>query len=147
MKLISETDPREGILGYVPWYLHERDGWRLWRPLEGKVHGKGLVAQLAGCDTRDQALILTGREIGVHREQLPALAPGEFYWSDLEGLQVQTLDGVALGRVSHLFDTGANDVLVVIGERERLIPYLWGQVIQRIDLDGGLMMVNWDPTF
>jgi len=147
VKLVSETDPPDNILGYVPWYLRGREGWRACRPLEGKAHGKGMIACIEGCDNRDQAAVLVGSEIAVPRGQLPALNPDEFYWSDLEGLRVQTPDGTELGRVSHLFETGANDVLVVIGERERLIPYLWGQVVLRVDLEADLMVVDWDPRF
>jgi 16S rRNA processing protein RimM len=147
VKLVSETDPPDNIFGYVPWYLGGRGGWRVCRPLEGKAQGKGMIARVEGCDSRDQAAALVGNEIAVPRGRLPALNPDEFYWSDLEGLRVQTPDGTELGRVSHLFETGANDVLVVIGERERLIPYLWGQVVLRVDLEAGLLVVDWDPTF
>lgn len=52
-----------------------------------------------------------------------------------------------LGTVDHLFETGANDVLVVVGERERLLPYVWDQVIRGVDLDAGIMRVDWDPDF
>ena len=49
--------------------------------------------------------------------------------------------------MSHLCNTGANDVLVVIGERERLIPYIWDQVVQQVDLEAHLLVVDWDPMF
>jgi 16S rRNA processing protein RimM len=55
---------------------------------------------------------------------LPPPEPGEYYWVDLEGLRVVTLDGVELGTVASLFATGANDVMVVQGERERLMPFV-----------------------
>jgi 16S rRNA processing protein RimM len=147
VKLASETDPPDNIFAYVPWYLGDRGTWRSYRLLEGKAHGKGMIARVEGCDSRDQAAALVGCEIAVHRGQLPALGPEDFYWSDLEGLRVQTQGGTDLGRVSHLLDTGANDVLVVRGERERLIPYLWGRVVLRVDLEAGLLVVDWDPAF
>ncbi|MGB5651630.1 MAG: PRC-barrel domain-containing protein, partial [Sedimenticolaceae bacterium] len=65
----------------------------------------------------------------------------------LVGLEVRTLDGVDLGRIGHLFETGSNDVIVVQGERERLIPYIWDQVVREVDLDAGTMLVDWDPEF
>jgi 16S rRNA processing protein RimM len=86
-------------------------------------------------------------DIAVQREQLPALESGEYYWTDLQGLRVVNLEGVELGVVSHLFETGANDVLVVRGERERLIPYTTGEAIQEVDLDHGQITVDWDPEF
>jgi len=50
--------------------------------------------------------------------------------------------------VSHLFATGANDVLVVRdGERERMIPFVLEQFVKEVDLDSGRIVVDWDPEF
>lgn len=147
VRIHSYTEPRENILGYRPWYL-SRDGERqVWRLAEGRTHGKGIVVRLSGCEDRDQAATLVGAEVVVARAQLPATAPDEFYWSDLEGLRVSTRQGRDLGVVDHLLETGANDVLVVMGERERLIPYLWGDVVLEVDLAKRSMTVDWDPEF
>jgi len=143
VRIFSDTEPRENILRYSPWYV---DGEPR-KVAEGRRHGKGLVARLQGCDDRDQAAALVGREIAIRRDQLPPPSADEFYWADLEGLRVETLDGVALGEVSHLFATGANDVLVVRGERERLLPFVWGPVIADVDFGAGLIRVDWDPEF
>src|SRR5690606_33020926 len=86
---------------------------------------KGIVIQLPGVEDRDAAESLRGAEIFVPRGALPPPAPGEYYWVDLEGLRVRNTDGADFGVVSHLFSTGANDVLVARGERERMIPFLW----------------------
>jgi 16S rRNA processing protein RimM len=145
VKVYSETDPREGILRYSPWLLGPEGAVR--RVAEGKLHGKGLIARLDGCEDRDQAAVLIGQEIAIRRDQLPPPRPDEFYWIDLEGLAVVTSTDVELGRVSHLFSTGANDVLVVEGERERLIPFVWGDVILDVDFDQRLIRVDWDPEF
>ena len=133
---------------YRTWYLQQRDGgWQAFSLLEGRQQGKGVVAHLQDCEDRDQAQALMGREIGIRRDQLPATAPGEYYWSDLEGLKVITLEGDALGSVDHLIETGANDVLVVKGERERLIPFISEQVIVAVDLEAGEIQVDWDKDF
>jgi 16S rRNA processing protein RimM len=147
VKVFSDTDPRDGILQYSPWYLSTADGWEARRLLDGQTQGKGIVAKLEGCNDRDQALALIGSDIAITREQLPEPEAGEYYWSDLEGLRVITVGGLELGKVSHLFATGANDVLVVKGERERLLPFVWDQVIQSVDLEAGEMRVDWDPDF
>jgi 16S rRNA processing protein RimM len=86
-------------------------------------------------------------EIGISRDQLPETVPGEYYWSDLQGLEVVTLEGESLGRVDHLIETGANDVLVVQGDRERLIPFVPEQVVTRVDLEAGIIQVDWDRDF
>jgi 16S rRNA processing protein RimM len=113
----------------------------------GRRHGTGIVARLAGVDERDGALALRGRRIWIRREQLPAPAPGEYYWADLIGLQVETVEGEVLGIVSAMMETGANDVLVVEGERERLIPFVPGHYVTAIDLAAGKLVVDWDPNF
>ena len=148
VKLQSHTEPREALLAYRPWLLRQRGSEREIKPLEGRLQGRGLVARLPGCDSREAAETLIGTEIWIDRSALPRTAPGEYYWVDLEQLAVQTVEGVALGRVSHLFSTGSNDVLAVRdGERERLIPFLHDDVVKQVDLEAGLIVVDWDPEF
>jgi 16S rRNA processing protein RimM len=147
VRVHSDTSPRENIVNYSPWYL-EYGGKRERRKVNaGRRQGKGVVAKLAGCNDRNAAEALIGAVIRIPRSQLPQTAPGEFYWADLIGLRVETLDGVDLGRIDQLFETGANDVIVVQGERERLVPYIWEQVVREVDLEAGLMRVDWDPDF
>lgn len=147
VKLHSYTQPHENILRYKPWILrHGADDHRVDKP-EGRTQGKGIVAQLPGCADRDGAQRWVGAEIWVDRGSLPKAGRGEYYWADLEGLSVKTTDGAALGTVSHLFATGSNDVLVVKGERERLIPFVREDVVKEIDLAGGVIVVDWDPEF
>ncbi len=147
VKVFSHTSPRKGILDYRTWYLKRNGGWQAYKLAAGHAQGKGVVARLEGFDDRDQAAALMGTDIAIKREQLPKLNPGEYYWSDLEGLRVENLEGVDLGVVSHLFETGANDVMVVKGDRERLIPYTKGEAVKEVDLEAGLILVDWDPDF
>jgi len=145
VKVFSETDPRDNILTYSPWYLGASQ--TACKVATGRLQGKGLVARIEGCEDRDQAADLVGQEIAVRRDQLPPPRADEFYWADLEGLNVETLDGTLLGRVDRLFSTAANDVLVVKAERERLLPFVWGQVVKEVDFELGRMRVDWDPEF
>jgi 16S rRNA processing protein RimM len=147
VKVFSHTEPRDNILTYSPWLVREGGSWKALRLLDGKPHGKGMIALLEGCTDRDRAALLLGCDIAVERERLPRLEQDDYYWSDLEGLRVRTLEGEELGVVSHLFETGANDVMVVAGEREHLIPYLWHRVVKQVDLEAGLILVDWDPDF
>ncbi|NBC13570.1 MAG: 16S rRNA processing protein RimM [Gammaproteobacteria bacterium] len=143
VRVVSDTDPPDNILAYRPWLVGDTE----MDPVEGQRSGKALIARLGGCDDRDAAAALVGKPIAVHRRQLPPPRADELYWVDLEGLAVRTLDGVELGRVSHLLPTGANDVLVVQGERERLLPFVWDQVVRDVDFGQGLILVDWDPDF
>jgi 16S rRNA processing protein RimM len=149
VKFESWTEPRLRIFDYQPWLLVGAPGVeREMEGVKGRAQGKGMIAQLPGVNDREQAMALVGQDIQVTRSQLPPAADGEYYWVDLEGLAVSTDKGEALGRVSHLFATGANDVLVVRdGDRERLIPYVPGSVVLQVDLVAQQMVVDWDPDF
>ena len=147
LKVLSGAEPAEALLDYSPWLLLRDGEWKSYKVLDGGVHGKGLVAHLEGVDDRDQAELLRGAEIAVERARLEPLDEGEYYWADLIGLRVVTTQGVELGRIERLMETGANDVLVVRGERERLIPYLRPDVVTAVDLATGTLQVDWDPEF
>ncbi|MDH3588332.1 MAG: ribosome maturation factor RimM [Gammaproteobacteria bacterium] len=147
LKVYSYTDPVENIFEYRPWLLAHQSEHRVTDLVDAKRHGSGLIVKLEGIDDRDQAATLVGAQILVAREQLPPTDEGEYYWADLVGLQVVTDDGRELGTVERLFETGANDVMVVRGERERLIPWILGDVIDQVDLDSGCIRVRWDPEY
>ena len=147
VKVFSFTDPRENILTYSPWLLKKGDETKIVNVVDGQLQGKTIVAQLAGVNDRDQAASLMGWDIFITQDQLPKAAKGEYYWSELIGLNVETIDGVQLGVVDSLLETGANDVIIVQGERERVIPFLQGQTIINVDLDAGKIIVDWDPEF
>jgi 16S rRNA processing protein RimM len=147
LRVRSDTDPVIGILQYRPWRVRVAGDWIEVDAVEGRPHRDGLVVKLGGCDDRDAARRLSGAEIAVTRGQLPALGEVDYYWIDLIGAAVVNVDGTPLGRVSYLMKTGANDVLVVQGERERLIPFIEGQVVLDVDVGGGRITVDWDPEF
>lgn len=147
VRVFSHTEPRHGIASYNPVFLNRQDEWQSSIIESGRAHGAGVVLKFVGYDDRDQATTLIQSTIAVRREQLPPPAPGEYYWADLEGLRVMTLEGAELGTVSRVFATGANDVLVVKGERERLLPFVKGQVVVDVDLGQGLLRVDWEPDF
>jgi len=148
VKLESYTEPRARILKYRPWLLKAGGRETEITEVKGRVHGKGVVAALPDVGDRDAAMPWVGAEIWVPRSALPKPKRGEYYWADLEGLDVVTIDGVALGAVSHLFATGANDVLVVRdGERERMIPFVLEQFVRNVDIGSRRIVVDWDPDF
>lgn len=150
VKVHSFTESVENLLDYEPWYLGKagcQDNWTATPVEQAKIHGKGIIARFEGCNDRDAAAAIKGLVIAVRRDQLPQPDEGEYYWIDLEGLEVITLAGISLGRIDHMMETGANDVMVVKGERERLIPYVPGHVVQEVDIEGGVIRVDWDPEY
>lgn len=157
VKLHSYTEPMENILGFRRMFL-QRDGrWQAIEIEESKRHQKGLVALLKGVADRETARQYCQCDIAVPAGDMPPLEAGDFYWHQLEGLEVlavcQGEPEQLLGKVDHLMETGANDVVVVkpcrdsIDDRERLIPWLPGQVVKAVDIDAGRITVDWDSDF
>ncbi len=153
IKVYSYTDPMDRILEYGDWTLRKDQQIIQVEVDKGRSHGKGMVAHLKGIDDRDVAKQYSGYEICVPRNRLPELAEGDYYWYELEGLAVVTTQGVTLGKVDYVMNAGSsNDVLVVKGDsnsidrRERLIPYV-DQFVLDVNLETGLIQVDWDPEF
>lgn len=147
IKVLSYTDDRDGILAYKPWFLKISGDWKEVKVMVGQSQSKGVIALLEGVADRDQAQRLVGCDIAVPREQLRQLGEDEYYWTDLIGLEVITSAGVVLGSVDHLFETGSNDVMVVKGNKERLLPWVMHDVIKAVSLEKKQILVDWDPEF
>ena len=160
LKIYSYTDPIQAIVDYSPWYIRhgsKRGDWQPVELLQGKRHGKTVIVQIPACESRDDAQLYTGYEIAIKTSQLlPLDGRDEFYWSDLIGLKVVNLQGITLGKVSELMETGANDVLVVTstedraddtGATQRLIPWSFNKVIIAVDLDKGQIEVDWQAEW
>jgi len=148
LKLESFTEPASAIFRYQPWTLRDVQGReRMLTQARGRETAKGLVTTFPDVIDRDGAEALRGTEVYAPRSALPPPKPGEYYWVDLEGLRVVNLEGADFGVVSHLFSTGANDVLVARGDRERMIPFLEPDYIRSVDFDSRIVTVDWDADF
>lgn len=146
IKIQPFTDSPHGLLDYPVWQVGHEGDWQERIVEVSKPHGASVVAKLCGIDGRDEAAALQGRRIAVSRDGFPAPAADEYYWADLVGLRVVNAAGVVLGTVSRLFETGANDVMVVDGDRERLLPFI-GPVISKVDIPGGVILVDWEADY
>lgn len=148
VRVFSYTEPAEALLDYPEWLVGSAYGWAPRKLAEGRKHGKALVARIDGFEDRDAAAELVGLDIAVNREDMPAAAEGEYYWADLEGLEVRHRDGRILGRVARMLATGAHDVMVVQEEgearREILVPFVPDAFILRVDLAEGVIDVDWE---
>jgi 16S rRNA processing protein RimM len=147
LSIHSNTQPRENILDYLPWLIKRGVTWHELNVIEVREQNKNLLALFADCLDRTAAEKYVNAELAIPRDRLPVLAADEFYWSDLTGLTVTTTTGRELGKIDHLFATGANDVLVIKGDKEYLVPYVKNRVVKNIDLKAGTMTVDWDPDF
>ena len=146
LRVKSFADPPEQLENYRTWNLLVNDQCRQMTLRRLRTTPRGLECLLDGIDTRDDAEALRGGEIRVNRADLPPAGENEWYWDDLVGLEVRNLEGQSLGRVHSLMATGANDVLIVQGERRRLIPFVQGSRVREVDLQGRRLIVDWDPA-
>ena len=143
VKVQPLTQTPESLLDYPVWWIEDgRGGWQSQTVDRASVHVEAVVAQLQGLDDREQAARLRGRQVAVSRADFPEAEEGEYYWADLIGLSVVNEQAEALGEVTRVFETGANDVLVVEGDRERLIPFI-ASVVKEVDLAARVVRVDW----
>jgi 16S rRNA processing protein RimM len=146
VKLKVFTETPDSLLNYPAWWLATADGWQKYEVAEAEFHAKGLVVRLGGVADRAGGEALSGMDVGVPREAFPEPRTDEFYWTDLIGTEVVNKQDEALGKVEGLLETGANDVLVVRGDRERLIPYVAATIVT-VDLQSRRIVVDWDLDY
>lgn len=162
LKVLPDTEAIDGLFDYDTWWLGKGDDWREIVVETAKLHNDVIVVKLQGIDDRDAAFACKGKQIAVPREQLPEPDENEYYWSDLIGLRVKNSQGVDFGLITEVFETGANDVLVVKPDvvepnvanadadkqkpQERLLPFV-AKVVLEVDLKAKTMLVDWDEDF
>lgn len=151
IKVKSYTEPVDNILEYDTWQLgaHVRDGQGKWTPVkveDGRVTDKGVLAKLEGLESPEEARLKAGLELGVWRSEMPAPASGEYYLSDLEGIEAIGAGGESLGRVDHFRTTPAGTVLIVRGEHEHWIPFVKERIV-KVELDAGRIVLDWSADW
>lgn len=146
IKVNSFTEQKAAILDYQPWLIRQGRAWQEVPVRSVRIANNDILVCIEGCDDRDVVKCYTNCDIYVARDQLPELDEGDVYWADLEGLNVATVEGQHLGVVSSMLETGANDVMVIKGEGEHLVPYL-DHVVIKVDLKAQQMIVDWDPEY
>jgi len=146
VSIYSYTDPIENLFSYLPWALEKSNKPFAAHLVDYKLQGQKLIGRFEGCTDRDQAQHYTNAYIVIDRKQLPKTKKNQYYWSDLVGLDVSNQDGISLGKVESLMETGANDVLIIKGHKVHALPFI-DDVILSVDLKANTMRVNWDPDF
>ncbi len=146
VKVYSFTQPIENLINYSPWYLGQ--ALEKYSIIDARAQGKPLTARLADgngdiVNDRDMAAALVGNDIAVDRSQMPVLPDGEYYWCDLIGCHVFNRDEFALGTVTDMLETNAHGVMILNGERERLIPFVANAIVDRVDIDAKRIDVDW----
>lgn len=143
VRVRSYSTPPEGLLRYKHWTIGGRD----WKVLDGHAQGEFVVASLEGLADRSAAEAMRGGVIVVPRSALPKAKRGEFYWTDVLGAEVVSTSGAKLGTLTSVGSNGAQDVMVVTGDRERLIPAVAGAIVQGVDVVAKRIVVEWEPEY
>jgi 16S rRNA processing protein RimM len=142
LKVLAQVETQSIIAGLKFVYLENISGQRkLYGLRKLELSGKFLFIELEDIADIDSAKTLIGHKVLIPDDMLEDLAEGEYYWRDIIGLDVYTVDGKHLGRIDSVFPTGSNDVYVCQGEREILIPAI-ADVIQEIDLDKNVITIK-----
>lgn len=142
------ADDPQALFSSKRWYLRPPDGPGVAPPpllkiTQSREHGGLVVAGAQEVPDRNAAEALKGARVFVGRASFPTAGTDEYYWVDLIGCQVFNREGVALGRVEDLIDTGAHSVLRVLrGETERLIPFV-AAYVDTVDLPARRITVDW----
>ena len=147
VKVYSFTEKLESFLTYKKLYLSkDQKNWLEINVKEIKLHGKKIIANFSEIADRTQAENYKNYLIGVPKDYLPQLNEDQHYWNDLIGFEVLNLQNVSFGLVNTYIETGANDVIVVKGDKERLIPYT-SMTVLKIDTIKDKIIVDWDEDF
>jgi 16S rRNA processing protein RimM len=150
VKLQTYTEFADSLDEFTSWYMQTGKGWQEIEVEAFSVNAKGVIAKIKGCDTRNDAELLSKRDIAVPRAWLGESADGQYLWIDLIGADVVNTLGEPLGKVATLMETGANDVLVVQSAEadggQRLIPFV-DEVIVKVDREAKLLTVNWGKDY
>ncbi len=155
LKVQPSTEAIDSLLDYPDWWLGRDDNstqpgirntpWQKYKVETVKLHVDTLLVKLQGINDRDAALAFKSKHVAIPREQFPETGDNEYYWSDLIGLSVINQQDVAFGLITEVFETGANDVIVIkdaSSGKERLIPFS-AQSVLNVDLAGKTMLVDW----
>ncbi len=150
VKLHVYSDDPLALQQFGEWWIAspgEKPAWVKVVPEEFVLRGGGYVAKLPGLEDRDQAFARRGWQIAVARSAFAPAGEDEYYWSDLIGLEVMNREGLCLGKVTDLLDLGPHQVFKVQGrERETLIPFV-AQYVDRVDVAGGRLQVDWGEDY
>lgn len=146
VKINSYTDPPDNILEYEELLIGGSGRWSTVELEDGRVTGKGVLGKLKGIESPEDARTRVGAELGVRRSKMPPPAPGEYYWSDLEGLEAESTSGERLGKVDHFRTTPAGTMIVIRGERELWVPFV-KERIATVDLTAGRIVLDWSADW
>lgn len=137
VKLVSWCDSPEVLAGVPAYYI---DGAAV-KVRAARVHQGNVLALLEGAEDVNAAMRFKGKTVLLKREDLPP-PPGGYFLADLLGMNVVDADsGETLGELADILYPSSQNVYVVRGEREFMIPAV-PEFIESVDVDGGVIKVR-----
>lgn len=141
LKAYSYSETKKKFSNYTSFFI-KKDGNYIHLQVEKVLVEKSVKIKFKGFDNREDTQDFIGKNLFIDSSQLEPLKNNEFYWKDLIGLNVHLENSNKIGIVSDIIETGSNDVLVVNGEKEFLIPYILGESIKDIKLEEKIIVID-----
>jgi 16S rRNA processing protein RimM len=147
LKIYPFTENVATLNDYSDWLVSKDEKvWLRYKVEKTIIKNKSILVKFTDLNNRNESDSLNKNIVGIERSDLPELAPNIFYWSDLIGLDVINKKNIYYGVVDNMMETGSNDVIIVKGKKEILIPYL-PDVVIKVDLEAKKILVDWDEEY
>ena len=144
VKLNTHTEPSKNFFEYARLFLQEGRAYVPFHYVDKHLfNNQKIIIRIDGVVTPEAAQQYVHGKIYVLRSDLPEAPDGQYYWHDLVGLTLINQQGQVLGVVSYLFNNGANDVMVLEGAKQVMVPFI-PHVIRCVDLQRKEILVDWE---
>ena len=141
LKVYSYSETKQKFSEYKYFFIQkENNTIRL--DIEDISIGKSIKVKFKNFNCREDSQDYIGEEIFINEDQLDVLEANQFYWNELIGLTAYLNNGKKIGIVSDIIETGSNDVLVIKGEEEILVPYVFGESVMEVVVEEKKIIIN-----
>ena len=141
LKVYSYSETKQKFSEYKYFFI-QKDNNVVRLDIEDISIGKSIKVKFKNFNCREDSQEYIGKEIFINENQLDALEANQFYWNELIGLTVYLNNGKKIGIVSDIIETGSNDVLVIKGKEEILVPYVFGESVMEVAVEEKKIIIN-----
>jgi 16S rRNA processing protein RimM len=142
LKIYSYSETSEKFSKYSYFFISNEENNYIQLKVEKIILDKNIKIKFENYNSREELEKYIGKYLYIENDQLDELEENQFYWEELIGLEVYLENDNKIGIVSDIIETGSNDVLVIQGNKEYLIPYLYGESIKKISLKDKKIIIN-----
>jgi len=141
LKIYSYSESIEKFSKYKYFFvLNNKKYIRL--DVEDSLINKSIKIKFKNFNSREDSNDYIGKDIYISEDQLDKLKENQFYWNDLIGLNVYLDNEEKIGVVTDMIETGSNDVLVIKGDNEILIPYIFGESVKNVIIEENKIIID-----